>query len=45
MEKRKNRTLIRILGFVLFIVISLVEGISAVFSRFRRKWAEVKKSI
>jgi len=45
MGKEKKRTLVRILGFVLLIVISIAEGISTIFSKFQRKWAEVKKSI
>lgn len=41
MGKETKRTWIRILGFVLLIVISIAEAISAAWSRFRRKWAEI----
>ena len=41
MEQNKNRTWIRILGFVILVAISLMEAISSVWTRIRRKWAEL----
>ena len=41
MGKEKNRTWIRVLGFLLLIVISLAEAISSAWSGLRRRWAEL----
>ncbi len=41
MEKERNRTWVRVLGFVLLIVISLAEAVSSAWFGLRRKWAEL----
>jgi hypothetical protein len=41
MEQNKNRTWVRILGFVILVAISLMEAVSSVWTRMRRKWAEL----